>query len=94
MMCVLPIHHVNGTIVTLMTPMPRERVYTCQKFHTNYFFKRLADENVQIVSVVPTLLQFLCHDYENSLLPLLKGEGAFAISFAGGSIDMRARIKI
>ncbi|HEY3251987.1 MAG TPA: class I adenylate-forming enzyme family protein [Ignavibacteria bacterium] len=64
LMCVLPIHHVNGTIVTLMTPMfCGGRVVLCQKFHTDYFFKRLADENVQIVSVVPTLLQFLCHDY-------------------------------
>lgn len=65
MMCVLPIHHVNGTIVTLVTPLfCGARVVLNQKFHTDYFFKRISDENVQIVSVVPTLLQFLCHDYE------------------------------
>jgi len=84
MMCVLPIHHVNGTIVTLMTPMLcGAKVVLNQKFHTNYFFKRIADENVQIVSVVPTLLQFLCHDYETinennedcSLLLLGEGQG-------------------
>src|SRR4030095_7445803 len=75
MMCVLPIHHVNGTIVTLMTPMfCGGRVVLCQKFHTDYFFKRLADENVQIVSVVPTLLQFLCHESTSSPAPSLKGE--------------------
>lgn len=65
MMCVLPIHHVNGTIVTIMTPMyAGGKLVLNQKFHTDKFFQRLADENVNIVSVVPTLLQFLCHDFE------------------------------
>jgi long-chain acyl-CoA synthetase len=64
MMCVLPIHHVNGTIVTIVTPMyAGGKLILNQKFHTDKFFKRLTDENVQIVSVVPTLLQFLCHDF-------------------------------
>lgn len=65
MMCVLPIHHVNGTIVTIMTPMyAGGRLVLNQKFHTHTFFERLQEENVRIVSVVPTLLQFLCHDFE------------------------------
>ncbi|RPI17783.1 MAG: long-chain fatty acid--CoA ligase [Ignavibacteriae bacterium] len=65
MMCVLPIHHVNGTIVTLLTPMYYGgSVVLNQKFHTHKFFQRLANEQVQVVSVVPTLLQFLCHDFE------------------------------
>jgi len=64
MMCVLPIHHVNGTIVTLVTPMYYGgKTVLNQKFHTHTFFERLAKEKVQVVSVVPTLLQFLCHDY-------------------------------
>lgn len=68
MMCVLPIHHVNGTVVTIMTPMySGARLVLNQKFHTDNFFTRLADEKVQIVSVVPTLLQFLCHDFEAKL---------------------------
>lgn len=66
MMCVLPIHHVNGTIVTIMTPMyAGGKLVLNQKFQTDKFFQRLADEKVNIVSVVPTLLQFLCHDFEN-----------------------------
>lgn len=66
MMCVLPIHHVNGTVVTIMTPMyAGGSLVLNQKFHTDTFFQRLADEKVNIVSVVPTLLQFLCHDYES-----------------------------
>lgn len=82
MMCVLPIHHVNGTVVTIMTPMYAGAALVLnQKFHTDKFFQRLHDENVNIVSVVPTLLQFLCHEYEanqefvSHLSPLLLGEG-------------------
>ena len=68
MMCVLPIHHVNGTVVTIMTSFyAGSSMILNQKFHTDRFFKILADENVNIVSVVPTLLQFLCHDYENNV---------------------------
>ncbi len=82
MMCVLPIHHVNGTVVTIMTPMyAGGTLILNQKFHTDRFFKVLAEEKVNIVSVVPTLLQFLCHDYESDnnynkeITPLLSGEG-------------------
>jgi acyl-CoA synthetase (AMP-forming)/AMP-acid ligase II len=69
MMCVLPIHHVNGTVVTLITPMYYGgKVILNQKFHTHLFFERIKIENVQIVSVVPTLLQFLCHDFEEGMI--------------------------
>ncbi|MEO8513524.1 MAG: class I adenylate-forming enzyme family protein [Ignavibacteria bacterium] len=65
MMCVLPIHHVNGTVVTIMTSFyAGGSMVLNQKFHTDKFFSIIADEKVNIVSVVPTLLQFLCHDYE------------------------------
>lgn len=75
MMCVLPIHHVNGTVVTIMTTMYYGgRLVLNQKFHTDKFFTRLAEENVEIVSVVPTLLQFLCHDFhgKEGTVPELK----------------------
>src|ERR1041385_622296 len=63
MMCVLPIHHVNGTIVTLMTPLYYGgSVVLNQKFHSGNFFERLSNEKVSVVSVVPTLLQFLIHE--------------------------------
>jgi len=62
MMCVLPIHHVNGTVVTLLTPLyAGASVVLNQKFRTEKFFHRLSAEKVHIVSVVPTLLQFLLH---------------------------------
>lgn len=61
MMCVLPIHHVNGTVVTLMTPLyAGAGVVLNRKFQTGTFFERAAAEKVGIVSVVPTLLAYLC----------------------------------
>ena len=63
MMCVLPIHHVNGTVVTLITPMYYGgSVVLNQKFHSKKFFEHIAEEKVHVVSVVPTLLQFLLHE--------------------------------
>ena len=63
MMCVLPIHHVNGTVVTLMTPLYYGgSVVVNQKFHSDKFFERITKEEVHVVSVVPTLLQFLLHE--------------------------------
>jgi long-chain acyl-CoA synthetase len=60
MMCVLPIHHVNGTVVTLVTPMyAGSSTVLNRKFQSGTFFPRLAAENVEVVSVVPTLLAFL-----------------------------------
>ena len=67
MMCVLPIHHVNGTVVTIMTTMfYGGKLILNQKFQTENFLKRLQDEKVKVVSVVPTLLQFLLHSDEES----------------------------
>jgi long-chain acyl-CoA synthetase len=66
MMCVLPIHHVNGTVVTIMTTMfYGGKLVLNQKFQTENFFKRLTDEKVKVVSVVPTLLQYLLHSDQN-----------------------------
>lgn len=62
MMCVLPLHHVNGTVVTLMTPLYfGGGVVLNQRFHPDRFFERISIEKVTVVSVVPTILQFLLH---------------------------------
>ncbi|GAB4468346.1 MAG: acyl--CoA ligase [Anaerolineae bacterium] len=59
MMCVLPIHHVNGTVVTLITPLAAgSGVVLNRAYSSAHFWGRIAREGVQIVSVVPTLLQF------------------------------------
>jgi acyl-CoA synthetase (AMP-forming)/AMP-acid ligase II len=70
MMCVLPIHHVNGTVVTLVTPFyVGASVVLCRKFHASSFFETVRDEGVHVVSVVPTLLQFLNHAHESEPSP-------------------------
>ena len=67
MMCVLPIHHVNGTVVTVVTTMyTGGRLILNKKFSTENFLKRISEEKVKIVSVVPTLLQFMIHSNENA----------------------------
>lgn len=74
MMCVLPVHHVNGCIVTHVTPfVAGSSVVLNRKFQTEYFFKRIIAENVNIVSVVPTLLAFLLDGKADALDAKEKG---------------------
>ena len=69
MMCTLPIHHVNGLIVTIITPLyAGGGIVLNQKFQSDRFFERISIEKVNVASVVPTMLQFLLHaklDMEN-----------------------------
>lgn len=68
LMCVLPIHHVNGTILTLLTPFyTGSSTVLNQKFQSEHFFNRIAQEQVRTVSVVPTLLQYLMQFHEDGL---------------------------
>jgi len=60
MMCVLPIHHVNGMIVTLVTPMVAGgSVVLNRNFKSHVFWRRIAQERIEVVSVVPTILKYL-----------------------------------
>lgn len=64
MMCVLPIHHVNGTVVTLLTPfLAGGSAVLNQRFRVKKFFPIIRQEEVHIVSMVPTLLQYLNSHY-------------------------------
>lgn len=59
-MCVLPIHHVNGIVVTIMTPLyVGGSTVLNRRFSVSHFWERVVREGVHVVSVVPTLLQFL-----------------------------------
>jgi len=70
MMCVLPIHHVNGTVVTLITPFyAGGSTVLNQRFRTSRYFEIIAEEEVHIVSMVPTLLQYLNNYYEDKQRP-------------------------
>lgn len=68
MMCVLPIHHVNGTVVTHITPfLTGGSVVLNEKFSPKSFWNRINEEKVEVVSMVPTLLSYLTATYkENS----------------------------
>ena len=59
-MCVLPTHHVNGLIVTLVTPLlAGASTVLCRAFKTGEFWRTIDEERVHVVSVVPTLLAFV-----------------------------------
>jgi len=74
MMCVLPIHHVNGTVVTLITPFfAGGSTVLNQRFRVKRFLPLVKEEDVHIVSVVPTLLQYLNSYYEESDPPETPG---------------------
>ena len=66
LMCILPIHHVNGTIVTLVTPyyMGGSTVLN-RKFKSSTFWKKIHTDKVNCVSVVPTILEFLLEANED-----------------------------
>jgi long-chain acyl-CoA synthetase len=69
LMCVLPIHHVNGIVVTLVTPFYcGDSVVLNRKFKSGLFWRRVHEEQVTCVSVVPTLLEFLL-DADEDLSP-------------------------
>ena len=66
LMCVLPIHHVNGIVVTLVTPFYcKGEVVLNRSFTTEMFWRRIQQEQVTCVSVVPTLLEFLLEENED-----------------------------
>ena len=69
LMCILPIHHVNGMVVTLVTPFYfAGGTVLNRKFKSTAFWQRIHDEGVTCVSVVPTLLEFLL-DANEDLAP-------------------------
>ena len=60
LLCVLPIHHVNGIVVSHLAPLiAGGSVVLCRKFSAHTFFQTVARYGITVVSVVPTLLQFL-----------------------------------
>lgn len=78
LMCVLPIHHVNGIVVTLVTPFYcKGTAVLNRKFKTSLFWRRLHEEQVTCVSVVPTLLEFLLEANEDLTSYQLQGFGGF-----------------
>jgi long-chain acyl-CoA synthetase len=88
LMCVLPIHHVNGTVVTLLTPLVAGGAVTlCRQFHPGSFFELVRADGVQVVSVVPTLLKYLLERHRERvdagpLRYLICGAGPLTVELA------------
>ncbi len=90
LMCVLPIHHVNGIVVTHIAPLVAgASIVLTRQFQSSLFWKRIADEGVSVSSVVPTLLQFLLDadediaQYDLSRLRyLICGAGTLSVALA------------
>ena len=90
MMCVLPVHHVNGLVVTHVTPFcAGASVVLNRKFSAHLFFQTIAKYKINIVSVVPTLLQFLLESVKEfdrrsveSLQCIICGAGPLTVELA------------
>lgn len=91
LMCVLPIHHVNGIVVTLVTPFYcGGSVVLNRKFKSGLFWKRMHEEQVTCVSVVPTVLEFLL-DADEDLSPYRLDRFGGVICGAGPLLTETAR---
>jgi len=63
MLCVLPIHHVNGIVVSHLAPLRAGgSTVLCSRFRSTRFWERVADAGATTTSLVPTLLEFLLED--------------------------------
>jgi len=61
-MCILPLYHINGLIVTLMGPLvSRGSVVLPEKFSTSGFWPMINQYSCTWFSVVPTQISYLLH---------------------------------
>jgi long-chain acyl-CoA synthetase len=62
LMCILPVHHVKGIVLSLITPFAAGGgVVLTQSFQAEKFFERIAGDRVTVVSTDPGLLEALLH---------------------------------
>jgi len=90
---VLPIHHVNGTTVTLMTPLyAGGSVVLSRRFRASTFWPTIARERCTWTSVVPTILAFLCEQGPEAMAGLELSRFRHIICGAGPlTTDLAAR---
>jgi len=94
LMLVLPIHHVNGLIVTLVTPVYcGGSVVLNRKFSASRYWEIAREEGATCGSTVPTILAFLCEHHKNDA-PQDLGKFGFVICGAGPlTIELGARFE-
>ncbi len=82
-MCVLPVHHVNGIVVTMLSPLyAGGGVVLNRRFSPRTFWSRAAAEGVTVSSLVPTLLEFLMEaggGPEHPMRGVICGAGPLAV---------------
>ena len=62
LMCILPVHHVKGIVLSLITPLAAGGgVVLTRSFQAEKFFERIASDHITVVSVDPGLLEALLH---------------------------------
>ena len=65
-LCVLPLYHINGLIVTVMGPLVSQgSLVLCEKFSASNFWKYIFDFKCTWFSVVPTIISSLLNKYSN-----------------------------
>ena len=63
-MCVLPLYHINGLIVTVMGPLvSQSSLVLSEKFSVTNFWKHIDEFNCTWFSVVPTIVSSLLNKY-------------------------------
>ncbi len=100
-MTILPIHHVNGLILTLLTVFYfGGSTVLNRKFSASNYFKVLEEEKCTFGSVVPTILSFLGETYDTFSKPesmkdyfLICGAGPLTVELAHRFMD-KFNIKI
>ena len=63
-LCVLPLYHINGLIVTVMGPLvSQSSLVLCEKFSASNFWKQINKFRCTWFSVVPTIISALINKY-------------------------------
>ena len=67
-MCVLPLYHINGLIVTVMGPLvSQSSLVLSEKFSATNFWKYIEKFNCTWFSIVPTIVSSLLNKYSEKL---------------------------
>ncbi len=65
-LCVLPLYHINGLIVTVIGPLvSKSSLVLCEKFSASNFWHYISKFKCSWFSVVPTIISALLNKYSN-----------------------------
>ena len=71
-LCVLPLYHINGFIVTVMGPLvSQSSVVLCEKFSATNFWHQISEFKCTWFSIVPTIVSSLINKYSESEFKLI-----------------------